>query len=695
MDVSSLVHTPNSSIDWKLMRNHNVLNGMPELGGITSLDSSQIDALHRIVTKELAIVQGPPGTGKTFTSIAALRVCLGSRKIGDPPIIVAAQTNHALDQLLSLLFDHKARILRVGGRTENERIAEHTVFKMRQRSKCSQAAGLRALDAARQVHIQTLKELAAAAFSGGLLDPAGLLQAGVITQAQYESLVDDDMEQCEVHKVAGPFSVWLGDACIPARVLRQSEADWIQGDDEDFENGEYEYDGDLEHIAADEEDRDRIRGPFIPLAHKWSGKAPAHLSSWERHAERELKKVDLFEIPRFMRGAVYQLLLAKYVTKLQPKFAENLQKYTGICKETKVKRWEKDALIVKEDCIDIVGCTTTGLTKYRGFLAALQPRTMLIEEAAETREANISSALYPSIQQLILVGDHLQLTPQCDVRWLGQAPFNLDVSMFQRMVNMHMPYIMLNQQRRMIPAIREIVAAFYPDLIDHPLVTDTNVRAPVPGMGGRNTWLFTHTWAEETDSNHSKFNEQEAQMIVSFFSYLVSNGVKPSKITILTFYNGQRKVILNKLRKHGSVTADSFNVFTIDSYQGEENDIILLSLVRSPREGKPCSAGFLESQNRAVVAISRARRGFYLFGDMDNLFGAHQTSYELWGKIWNGFAENGWIKRRLGLPLTCQKHNNVTWIKHVDDWGDNAGGCTERCQDMRPCGHRCTLKCHM
>ena len=53
-------------------------------------------------------------------------------------------------------------------------------------------------------------------------------------------------------------------------------------------------------------------------------------------------------------------------------------------------------------------------------------------------------------------------------------------------------------------------------------------------------------------------------------------------------------------------------MFTVDSYQGEENDVIILSLVRS---NEYMAIGFLENKNRLVVALSRARRGLYIFGN--------------------------------------------------------------------------------
>jgi helicase required for RNAi-mediated heterochromatin assembly 1 len=319
---------------------------------------------------------------------------------------------------------------------------------------------------------------------------------------------------------------------------------------------------------------------------------------------------------------------------------------------------------------------------------------LLIEEAAETREANIVSALYPSVQQLILVGDHQQLAPKCDIQRLGDAPYNLNVSLFQRMVNLKMPFVMLNQQRRMRPELRRILNPFYPKLVDHPSVKDSNNRPDVPGMGGRNSWFFHHTWPEDMNANFSKFNEQEAEMITNFFAYIVSNGTPPEKITVLTFYKGQRKVLLRLLKRHPSLMGSEFNVCTVDSYQGEENDIILLSMVRSPQPDRGYAVGFLEDERRAIGAISRARRGFYIFGNVENVYQAHETSYLLWDKICKGFSEQGRAAWERGLPLVCQPHGREIWIKEVEDWGDNSGGCDLPCKQTRHCGHSCMLKCH-
>ena len=76
----------------------------------------------------------------------------------------------------------------------------------------------------------------------------------------------------------------------------------------------------------------------------------------------------------------------------------------------------------------------------------------------------------------------------------------------------------------------------------------------------------------------------------------------------MTFYNGQRKKILKEIRAFPELKEAYNNVKTVDSYQGEENDIVLLSLTRSTHDGK---IGFLDITNRVCVALSRAKLGFY------------------------------------------------------------------------------------
>jgi helicase required for RNAi-mediated heterochromatin assembly 1 len=63
-------------------------------------------------------------------------------------------------------------------------------------------------------------------------------------------------------------------------------------------------------------------------------------------------------------------------------------------------------------------------------------------------------------------------------------------------------------------------------------------------------------------------------------------------------------------------------ITVVDNYQGEENEIILLSLVRSNAEGR---IGFLATENRVCVALSRAKQGLFILGNMDMLAADNKT----------------------------------------------------------------------
>lgn len=97
------------------------------------MDESQMKACEKILTNRVAIVQGPPGTGKTFVSVSALKVMRDSLGPKDPPIVVAAQTNHALDQLLNHVLKFESNIVRLGGRCDkaNEEVVARTLYNLR------------------------------------------------------------------------------------------------------------------------------------------------------------------------------------------------------------------------------------------------------------------------------------------------------------------------------------------------------------------------------------------------------------------------------------------------------------------------------------------------------------------------------------------------------------------------------------
>jgi hypothetical protein len=115
-------------------------------------------------------------------------------------------------------------------------------------------------------------------------------------------------------------------------------------------------------------------------------------------------------------------------------------------------------------------------------------------------------------------------------------------------------------------------------------------------------------------------------------------------------------------------------ITSVDSYQGEENHIVLLSLVRSNTKGL---IGFLSSENRVNVALSRAKHGLFIFGNMDALC----ARSELWRKINKVLVDEEAIGEV--LQLTCRDHPHcVTDVASPGDFPSNG-----RCSQVRSLGH--------
>jgi len=173
--------------------NVDVLNKFPK-NWRSTLDDSQMQACRDILTGSTTIIHGPPGTGKTFTSVSALKVIIDNLSENDPPLIIAAQTNHALDQLLNHIMMFDERIVRLGGRAdkENEKILKRTLFKLRQANPNVPygKVGLKHCNNEFERIIQSIRIVLNSILNGEIFTAEDLLDHGIITPAQRESLFD-------------------------------------------------------------------------------------------------------------------------------------------------------------------------------------------------------------------------------------------------------------------------------------------------------------------------------------------------------------------------------------------------------------------------------------------------------------------------------------------------------------------------
>lgn len=204
-------------------------------------------------------------------------------------------------------------------------------------------------------------------------------------------------------------------------------------------------------------------------------------------------------------------------------------------------------------------------------------------------------------------------------------------------------------------------------------------------------------------------------MVMALVRYLIETGEYDLRdIAILTPYNGQLAEFAMRLRGMCSLwlsekdletlidldvlnpdhinraektqfpMANMVRLATIDSFQGEEAKIVILSTVRSNRDKK---TGFLKTDNRINVACSRARDGFYVIGNSSLM-----KRVPMWRKIINHLKQRSKIGR--SFQTRCSRHGlHHLKIRRPKDFG-NIPICRIHCGEQLTCGHVCMELCH-
>ncbi|KAK4138179.1 P-loop containing nucleoside triphosphate hydrolase protein [Trichocladium antarcticum] len=272
----------------------------------------------------------------------------------------------------------------------------------------------------------------------------------------------------------------------------------------------------------------------------------------------------------------------------------------------------------------IIAMTSTHAAMKRGEIAALgfHYDNVIMEEAAQITEIEnfIPLAMQKpkngrsGLQRVVLCGDHYQNSPV--IQGLAFRHYaNLEQSLFSRLVRLGVPAIVLDQQGRARPSISNLYRWRYPQLGDLPH-TQTAKEFLAANAGFKYDYQFINVpdykgKGETEPSPHFIQNLGEAEYAVAIFQYMRLLGYPAAKISILATYAGQRALIKDVLA-HRCANNPIFGlprlVTTVDKYQGEQNDYIILSLTRTTR------VGYLRDIRRLTVALSRARLGLYIVG---------------------------------------------------------------------------------
>ncbi|KAI0500818.1 hypothetical protein KFK09_019035 [Dendrobium nobile] len=277
-------------------------------------------------------------------------------------------------------------------------------------------------------------------------------------------------------------------------------------------------------------------------------------------------------------------------------------------------------LMTKQAKIVAMTCTHAALKRKDFLQVGFKYDNLLMEESAQILEIETFIPMllqrqedgYARLKRCILIGDHHQLPPVVK-NMAFQKYSHMDQSLFTRFVRLGIPYIELNAQGRARSSLAKLYNWRYRDLGDLPFVREDPIfNKANSGFSYDYQLIDVPDYLGKGETAPSPWfyqNEGEAEYLVSVYMYMRLLGYPASKISILTTYNGQKLLIRDVIRRrcNSCGIGPPSKVATVDKFQGQQNDFILLSLVRTR------FVGHLRDVRRLVVAMSRARLGLYVF----------------------------------------------------------------------------------
>ena len=652
-----------------------------EIDKRTSLDQGQCKALVTALTREFALIQGPPGTGKSYLGVQVMRVLIHNKKNADlGPVLVVCYTNHALDQFLEHLIEVGIdKVIRIGGESKSQ-VLEGKNLRLATQGEAKTGAEKYLLGRS-YGELEVLErrvKFKLNALHKGRLDWATLKPHLVQNYSHiYSQFSRKDREGFELVSKIEPFDLWkIG-----------------QGED---------------------------HGKLVDCA--------GTMKNILKKANRKIYDLSISD-----RQTLLKYWLHEMHVELMDDVFEAVRETEKIKKQIAQVHDEVDRRVL--ETAEVIGVTTSGLAKRIPVLRHLKTKVVVCEEAGEVLEAHMISALVPSVESLIQIGDFEQLRPQINnFKDLSlESPhgrlYQLDRSQFERLSVVEngkpaFPVSQLNVQRRMQPKISALIRnTLYPRLRDHETVQSL---PDVVGLRKSLFWL-DHTNHEEgnrPDANQkSKSNLWEVDITHALVRHIVRQGVYSSQdIAVLTPYSGQLQKLRKKMRedfeivlsdrdqdvliKDGFLNEDAeskstiapllqkkamnelLRIATVDNFQGEEAKVIIVSLVRSNNDRK---VGFLKTTNRINVLLSRAQHGMYLIGNSETY-----SNIPMWSKVLGMLRLDDSIGK--ALALCCPRHTeSELWVSEPEDFANVSpeGGCKLSCDKrLNACGHQCLAKCH-
>ena len=273
------------------------------------------------------------------------------------------------------------------------------------------------------------------------------------------------------------------------------------------------------------------------------------------------------------------------------------------------------------------------------LLHGMRFTSLFIDEAAQALEAACWIPMR-RVSRVILAGDHCQLPPT--IKSLAAMHGGLDKTLMQRIAENHPEVVtLLRVQYRMNEQIMRFSSDwFYGGKVesapsvrhrgildyDNPIVwIDSKDTLPSPTDENTEPETVSNRYHEEfIGESFGRINKPEAELTLAtlqeLFDKIGRARILEERIDvgIISPYRAQVQYLrqLIRRREYYKPYRSLISVNTVDGFQGQERDIIIISLVRSNEQGQ---IGFLRDLRRMNVAITRARMKLIIIGDVETL----------------------------------------------------------------------------
>ncbi len=503
-------------------------------------------------TAAISCIQGPPGTGKTSVIVEVVRQHLAR---GGGPVLIASQSNLAVDNVLERLIDLPETVcVRLG---REERVLPSVV--------------------------PILLDDRAAAFAA-----AAEKQSKVVL----ERLI---LAQDLLRKLTGPEGL----------ISKIQDFEQLEG-------------------PRHSEQLNKLNEMLLSTIDKISGSG-ARLD--------DLPQDEQIELGQIADWAASQLALIE-------RRIPAIKHWRGLVEQAQLKPTK-----FLRPFINVIGATCIGsdhsflgrhFDKEEQFLCEPPFELVVLDEVG--RSSPMESLVPMQLgQRVVLVGDHKQLPPVISQEVMSaweevsnettEAPG--EISLFEVLIQKLPPSYkaVLQTQFRMHPQIADFIAAvFYQEEQLKSGIKNDDRELPLQGFPQALSYHSTKSFGSERfdrqpSGSTSRFNEAESEVVLQLLTHLDNEVREPLTVGAISFYSAQSQRISDALGNLNlrHVTADAS---TLDAYQGQERDIIILSLVRCPADTESFNAQwyrFFLDVRRLNVALSRARRRLMIVGDIEQI----------------------------------------------------------------------------